>query len=224
MDHGKQRSTIVTTDDPRRLSPIEAAIMDWCNLAHAARARGDTEALDEIGRQLNALVRQYDETDGDGHANPAWARPNQRALALSARGRLEEAVDVEMVAAKYADTDRRREVSFGNIADRLVRLGRPKEAIEWFARAWEAAPTSVPVMMTGARAFFDAGQPDQADDIFEALSQLDELLTPGTDLYSYLRYDDSLLDMAPHLPALDALYRKLASSKAGEAEDGEASS
>ena len=212
MNNDRAKNTIVTTDDPRRLSPIEAAIMDWCNLAHAARNRGDEQALEEIGRELNGLIRKYDETDGDGHANPAWARPNQRALALSARGKIEEAVEVEMIAAKYADTNRRKEVSFGNIADRLVRLDRPEEAIGWFLKAWDAAPTSVPVMMTGARAFYDAGRPYEANDVFAALNNLDELLEPGTDLYSYLRYDDSLLDMAPHLSALDELYRKLASS------------
>lgn len=212
MNNDRSKNTIVTTDDPRRLSPIEAAIMDWCNLAHAARTRGDQEALAEICSELNTLIRKYDETDGDGHANPAWARPNQRALALSARGKIEEAVEVEMIAAKYADTDRRKEVSFGNIADRLVRLDRAEEAIEWFLKAWDAAPASVPVMMTGARAFFDAGHSDDANEVFAALGNLEDLLEPGTDLYSYLRFDDSLLDMAPHLPALDALYRKLASS------------
>lgn len=222
MNDDRSKSTIVTTDDPRRLSPIEAAIMDWCNLAHAARTRGDFAALEEIGAELNALIRKYDETDGDGHQNPAWARPNQRALTLSARGRIEEAVDVEMIAARYADTDRRKEVSFGNIADRLVRLDRPDEAIDWFLKAWDAAPTSVPVMMTGARAFFASDRLDEADNVFAALGGLDDLLEPGTDLHAYLRHDDSLLDMAPHLPSLDALYRKLASASDASSNEQEA--
>lgn len=203
--------TIVTTDDPRRLSPIESAIMDFCNLAHAARRRGDVEALDEIGQELSTLVRRYDETDGDGHMNPAWARPSQRALMLSALGRIEEAIEAETIASKYADTPRRQEVSFGNIADRLVRLGRPEEAIPWFLKAWDAAPMSVPVMMTGARALFDAGQKDKADAVFNALLGMDDLLGPGTDLYVYLRHDGTLLDMAPQLPSLHALYQRLAS-------------
>ncbi len=42
MTSGNPRPTIVTTDDPRRLSPIESSIMDWCNLAHAARKRAVT--------------------------------------------------------------------------------------------------------------------------------------------------------------------------------------
>ena len=203
--------TIVTTDDPRRLSPIESSIMDCCNLAHAARRRGDSETLEEVGRELSALVRRYDETDGDGHMNPAWARPNQRALMLSAMGRIDEAIEVEKIASKYADTPRRQEVSFGNIADRLVRLGRAHEAIEWFVKAWDAAPMSVPVMMTGARALFDAGQRQRADDVFAALLDMDEILGPGTDLYAYLRHDGSLLDMAPELPSLGALYKRMAS-------------
>ncbi len=210
MSQGSPKPTIVTTDDPRRLSPIESSIMDWCNLAHAARKRGDADALEDIEAELKSLIRRYDETDGDGHMNPAWARPNQRALMLSALGRIEEAIDVEIIAAKYADTPRRQEVSYGNIADRLVRLGRAEEAIGWFLKAWDAAPMSVPVMMTGARAFFDAGRSKDADAVFEALLGMEDLLGPGTDLYVYLRHDGSLLDMAPELPSLDALYRRMA--------------
>ena len=219
MTNGNPRPTIVTTDDPRRLSPIESSIMDWCNLAHAARKRGDAEALEDIASELRSLIHRYDETDGDGHTNPAWARPNQRALTLSALDRTEEAIDVEIIAAKYADTRRRQEVSFGNIADRLVRLGRAEEAIAWFAKAWDAAPMSVPVMMTGARAFFDAGRNKDADAVFEALLGMEDLLGPGTDLYVYLRHDGSLLDMAPSLPSLDALYRKM--SAIGHESEGE---
>ncbi len=211
MNSGSPKPTIVTTDDPRRLSPIESSIMDWCNLAHTARRRDDQDALVSIASELRALVHRYDETDGDGHMHPAWARPNQRALMLSALGQLEESIAVETVAAKYADTARRQEVSFGNIADRLVRLGRPEDAIEWFLKAWDAAPMSVPVMMTGARAFFDAGRPKDADAVFAALLNMEELLGQGTDLYAYLRYDGSLLDMASELPSLDALYKRMAS-------------
>lgn len=218
MTSRSPRPSIVTTDDPRRLSPIESSIMDLCNLAHAARRRGDDESLESLAPELLLMIRRYDETDGDGHANPAWSRPNQRALALSALGRLDEAVEVETIAARYADTPRRQEVSFGNIADRLVRLERADEAIQWFLRAWDAAPLSVPVMLTGARAYFDAGMPEKANAVFAALLGMEELLAPGTDLYVSLRHDGSLLDMASSLPALDALYRRL-SSIAPEAED-----
>lgn len=218
MTSRSPRPSIVTTDDPRRLSPIESSIMDLCNLAHAARRRGDDESLESLAPELWAMIRRYDETDGDWHANPAWSRPNQRALVLSALGRLAEAVEVETIAARYADTPRRQEVSFGNIADRLVRLERAEEAIEWFLRAWDAAPLSVPVMLTGARAYFDAGMTDKANAVFAALLGMEELLAPGTDLSVSLRHDGSLLDMASSLPALDALYRRL-SSIAPEAED-----
>ena len=50
MSQGSPKPTIVTTDDPRRLSPIESSIMDWCNLAHAARKRGDADALEQFQR------------------------------------------------------------------------------------------------------------------------------------------------------------------------------
>ncbi|HED53538.1 MAG TPA: hypothetical protein ENJ00_04985 [Phycisphaerales bacterium] len=210
MKNPDPSDTIVTTDDPHRLSPIEASIMDWCNLAHAARSRGDAEELAHIGRELDRLLQRYDETDAEGHANPAWARPNQRALVLSARGELEEAIRVELIAVRYADTDRRQEVSLGNIADRLVRLNRPEEAIEYFLRAWDVAPLSVPIMMTGAEAFFKAGRLDDADAIFAAFLDVEAPLIPPADLHAYLRYDGSLLDMAPHLPSLHALYQRLA--------------
>ena len=210
MKNPEPSDTIVTTDDPHRLSPIEASIMDWCNLAHAARSRGDAGDLADISRELDRLLRRYDETDAEGHANPAWARPNQRALVLSARGELDEAIRVELIAAKYADTDRRQEVSFGNIADRLVRLGRADEAIGYFLKAWDVAPLSVPIMMTGAEAFYKAGRLDDADAIFAAFLDVEEPLIPPADLHAYLKYDGTLLEMAPHLPSLHALYQRMA--------------
>lgn len=206
MTEHTPRSTIVTTDDPRRLSPLEAAIMDWCNHAHRVRDRGDQAELASVAHELRRLLDRYDATDGDGHANPAWSRPNQRALAQSALGRVGEAIETELVALRYADTARRVEVSAGNIADRLLRLGDAERAIPYFLRAWDAAPYSVPVMLTGARAFYRVGRLADADAVFAQLAEIAPLMDAGSDLAVSLRYEHDLGEMAPDLPSLRDLY------------------
>lgn len=198
-------ATLVTASDPSDLSTLEAAIMDACNTLHEARAAGDRETAASVRAHLNILLDRYDATDGDDHPNPAWARPNQRALALSAAGETEPAIRMEMTALKYADTPRRREISLGNIADRLVRLGRVGEALEFFLDAADEAPESVPVMVTGAQALHGAGMMSEADAIFAAMLDRPELLTEQSELAAYLDYERRLHDMAEDLPSLAAL-------------------
>ena len=112
-------TTIVTASNHDELSPIESAIMDACNELHAARQSNDIDGVEIFTQTLYSLLDTYDATDGEDHPNPAWARPNQRALAYSAMGNLEGAIALELAALKYADTPRRREISSGNIADRF---------------------------------------------------------------------------------------------------------
>lgn len=207
--------TLVTASDPGELSPIESAIMDACNAMHEARARADAAHAEALEDVLADLLRRYDETDGEDHPNPAWARPNQRALALSAMGRLDEAVRTEQIALRYADTDRRREISLGNIADRLLRLGRYEEAAAYFVQAWECAPTSVPVMATGVQALHAIGRWDQANAIVEALAEIDGLLHAGSELTAYLDYETRLRVIAADLPALKALVARWDTIRAG---------
>ncbi|MEM8756195.1 MAG: tetratricopeptide repeat protein [Planctomycetota bacterium] len=199
-------SSFVTTDDPNRLSPIEGSLMDACNLAHLARAEGNTAALADIRCGIAELLARYDASDGDGHPHPTWARPNQRAMTQSALGDVEAAINTEIVALRYADTPRRIEVSAGNIADRLLRIGRPDEAVQYVIQAWEAAPTSVPVMITAARAFYRAGQPAEAQAVFAELAELAPLLGPDSDLAATLRHEHDLSEMADDLPALRDLF------------------
>ena len=208
MDTARKTSsaTIVTAASASDLSPLESAIMDACNAMHEARAGGASRLEHELTSKLAALLQRYDETDGDNHPNSAWARPNQRALAQSAMGRVDLAITTELTALKYADTPRRKEISLGNIADRLIRLERFDEAVIYFMKAWTVAPSSVPVMMTGAEALYGAGRPDEADAIFEALGEMPELMTEHSELVAYLDFEPRLREMAEELPSLRSLF------------------
>ena len=172
-------TTIVTASSSDELSSLEAVIMDACNELHAARQSDDAVGIQVITKTLHSLLETYDATDGDNHPNPAWARANQRALAYSAMGHIEKAISLELAALKYADTARRREISSGNIADRFIRLGDPTSAIAFFLDAQEENPDSIPVLLTGAVAVFDAGYTDQAEVIFKTLLDNPALLQPN---------------------------------------------
>tara|TARA_R110000782_G_scaffold103991_18_gene191625 strand:- start:1549 stop:2328 length:780 start_codon:yes stop_codon:yes gene_type:complete len=212
-------ATIVTASNPGELSPIEAAIMDACNALHEANERRDVRTAAEYTDALFALLRRYDETDGDDHPNPAWSRPNQRALALSAMGRVRDAVRTELTALKYADTPRRREISLGNLADRCLRLGDAELAVGYFLEAIEANPRSVPVLITGAQALFRAGHRDEADAIFRAMFESPGLLGDGSELSAYLAFDPGTRTLRGQLPSLDALFAAW-ESRSSQNEDG----
>ncbi len=200
------RSTIVTASNQNELSPIEAAIMDCCNTLHEAQDRQDHLTIREMHAQLESLLDQYDQTDGEDHPNPAWARANQRALALSAMGMIDQAIRLELTALKYADTPRRIEISSGNLADRCLRLGEPDRAVEFFLDAINANPDSVPVLITGANSLFEAGYIEQADTIFKTLLDNPEQLTSNSELGAYLDCDIRTRNLCQHLPSLAELY------------------
>lgn len=197
-------TTLVTSSD--ELSPIEAALMDGCNELYEARLLGDGERVSALRERLWSLLAKYDETDGEDHPNPAWARPNQRALALSAMGEVDRAIETEAVALKYADTARRLEISLDNLADRCVRAGRYEEAVAYFLKAVEVAPNSVPVLLTGAQALCRAGHLEEADAVFASMLDDPRMFDPGGVLGAYLDCEDRLRSMAPELPSLRALY------------------
>lgn len=199
-------TTIVTASYSDELSPIEASIMDCCNTLHEARDRQDMRTIREVSVQLEQLLDRYDETDGEDHPNPAWARANQRALARSAMGQLDQAIRLELSALKYADTPRRKEISYGNLADRCLRLGEPDRAVEYFLDAINANPESVPVLITGAHALYEAGYAEQADTIFKTLLENEQLLTPSSELGAYLDCDIRTRNLSEVLPSLSMLY------------------
>lgn len=207
-------STIVTASHSNELSPIEAAIMDCCNTLHEARDRQDLRTIREVSAQLEQLLDRYDETDGENHPNPAWARANQRALARSAMGQLDQAIRLELTALKYADTPRRKEISYGNLADRCLRLGEADRAVEYFLDAINANPDSVPVLITGAHALYESGYTEQADTIFRTLLENDQLLTPSSELGAYLDCDIRTRNLSEVLPSLSMLYDRWAALNA----------
>ena len=202
------RSTIVTASNHAELSPIESAIMDCCNTLHEAQDRQDQLTIAQMHRELEQLLDRYDQTDGENHPNPAWARANQRALALSAMGMIDQAIRLELTALKYADTPRRKEISCGNIADRCLRLGEPDRAVEFFLDAINANPDSVPVLITGAHSLFEAGYIEQAETIFRTFLENDSLLTLESELGAYLDCDIRTRNLCQHLPSLAALYAR----------------
>lgn len=208
-------TTLVTASTPGELSELEGAIMDACNELHEARALGIEGRVAEVRSRLFDLVEKYEQSDGDNHPNPAWARPNQRALALSAAGLVDEAIRAETIALKYADTARRKEISLDNLADRCIRAGRHEEAVAYFIDALAVAPTSVPVLMTGAQALYFAGHLEEADGIFAAFLDSPEQLAPNGPLGAYLDCEDRLRTMADDLPSLRALYDAWDRVKAG---------
>jgi len=201
-------TTLVTAIDPDELSPIEGGIMDAANIAHEARVAGDAESLEAVRAELEALLERYDATDGEDHPNPAWARPNQRALALSALGRVEEAVRLERVALRYADTPIRREISLGNLVDRCLRLERYEEAIAHFMAAWDVGSESTALLLSGAQALHLGGMAEEAERVFEALGHAHREITPGTELWAYLAFEERLREIAPASLALTELFER----------------
>lgn len=207
-------TTIITASSPTELSPIEAALMDACNTLHEAREHADRSLMESTTSQIWDLLEQYDATDGEQHPNPAWARPNQRALALSAMGRVDQAIQTELIALKYADTPRRMEISLGNLSDRCLRLGEPDRAVQFFLDAYEANPNSVPVLLTGALALHAAGMVEQANLICQSLLDSPEILSPGAELAAYLECDHRTRAVAEEIPALNELFKRWEALKA----------
>lgn len=206
-------TTIVTASNQSELSSIEAAIMDACNELHYARQHHDHEGVEIFTDTLYSLLERYDATDGEDHPNPAWSRANQRALAESAMGNIERAIALELTALKYADTPRRKEISSGNLADRFIRLGDPASAIAYFLDAQEQSPDSIPVLLTGAVAVYEAGYTDHAESIFSALLKTNELLTPNSELTAYLELEPRTRKVAQSLSSGLKLLARLEAMK-----------
>lgn len=206
-NEGNTQETTIVTAPTGELSPIEAAIMDACNELHEVRKLGNETVAAQVRQRLFLLLDRYDETDGENHPNPAWARPNQRALVLSASGETLRAIDTERMALKYADTNRRLEISLDNLCDRCMRAGRYEEAIAYFLRAHDVAPQSVAVLLNGAMALWLGGYNRQAESICAALCDQPDQLAPAGTLAAYLDCEPRLTIMRADLPALDHLFK-----------------
>lgn len=215
------QATLVTAANPAELSVIEAAIIDLCNelydinggrpvapLGVVGTAGEPVDAAVGIRRRLLTLLEKYDASNAEDHPNPAWARPNQRALAMSALGELDAAIELELDALDHADTPRRLEISLGNLADRAIRLERYDEAVVFGLRAQEVAPGSTPILLTTAQALHLAGYTDEANTIFAAFLEDQNAPRPNTELWAYLESEARLRSMADQLPALAALRER----------------
>lgn len=198
-------TTLITSPTASSMSPLESIIMDRCNALHEARAAGDADLADRLIDSLETLLEKYEASDAEAHPNAAWAVPHHRALVCSAAGQSESAVMYEEIALQHADTARRLEISHGNLAERCLRLERYDDALAHFLAAQQVAPTSVPIMLTGAQALHLCGYHAQAEKIFRALLARKDLLRSETDLTAYLDYEPRLVAMRHESPALDAL-------------------
>jgi len=203
-----RHTTLITAPNPGKLSPLEAAMMDACNVLHEAMGRGDAATIESTRRRLSEMLDRYEQSGADHHPQPKWAVPHQRALAMSACDDLPQAIVYEELALQHAVTPRQLEISLGNLAERSMRVGRLDEAIEYFFRARDAAPTSVPILLTGAQALYIAGFRKESDGIFAALCGMKDQLRPGTELTAYLEFETRLQVMRRDLPSLERLLRQ----------------
>lgn len=198
-------ATLITAPNPSNMTPLEAGMMDGCNVLHEAVAAGDDEQVAHLTADLAAMLDRYEAANADDHPNADWAVPHQRALVLSAAGDAEGAIVYEEIALDHAGTARQREISLGNLSERSLRLGRLDDAIEFFFRARDISPGSIPIMLTGAQALYLAGYTGQADGIFRALLARPDLLSIGNDLTAYLEFESRLHAMRRGLPSLNRL-------------------
>lgn len=200
-----QTTTVITAPNPGNMSSLEAGMMDACNELHEAIANSDTARVIELEASINAMLDRYEASNAEDHPHPRWAVPHQRALFMSAAGDVEGAVIYEDIALQHAQTDRQKEISLGNLAERYMRLERFDDAVQHFLKARAVAPRSVPIMLTGAQALFLAGFRAESDRIFRALLAMPHLLTVGSDLTAYLDFESRLQVMRHDLPSLDRL-------------------
>ncbi len=203
--NASQTTTVITAPNPGNMSPLEAAMMDACNELHEAVSLGDEERIQHLEAAMGRMLDKYEATNAEDHPHPRWAVPHQRGLFMSAAGDVAGAVIYEDIALQHAQTERQREISHGNLAERYMRLERFDDAIEHFMKARDVAPKSVPIMLTGAQALFLAGFRAEADRIFKALLSMPQLLTPTSELTAYLDFETRLQVMRQDLPSLDRL-------------------
>lgn len=200
-----QTTTVITAPNPGSMSPLEGAMMDACNELHEAVALGDEQRVHKLEATLGQLLDRYEATNAEEHPHPRWAVPHQRALFMSAAGDVAGAVIYEDLALQHAQTERQREISHGNLAERYMRLERFDDAIEHFLKARDISPKSVPIMLTGAQALYLSGFRAESDRIFKALLSMPQLLTPCSELTAYLDFESRLQIMRQDLPSLERL-------------------
>lgn len=215
MNPAVRHTTLITSPNPAKMSPLEGAIMDACNQMHEAVAKDDAGAIKHLKAQLAELLDRYEASGAEQHPQPKWAVPHHRALAMSAAGDLDQSLVYEELALPHAVTNVQQEISLGNLAERSMRTGRIEDAIEYFFQARDVAPKSVPILLTGAQALFMAGFKKESDGIFKSLLGMNEQFNAGTELTAYLDYETRLQVMRRELASLDSVMKKWESMKGG---------
>ncbi|MGE3108696.1 MAG: hypothetical protein AB7G11_06075 [Phycisphaerales bacterium] len=208
MNGSVRHTTLITSPNPAKMSPLEGAIMDACNQMHEAVAKSDASAIKVLKGHLAELLDRYEASGAENHPQPKWAVPHHRALAASAAEDLHQSLLYEEIALEHAVTNVQKEISLGNLAERSMRTGRIEDAIEYFFRARDVAPRSVPILLTGAQALFVAGHKTESDGIFRSLLGMNEQFASGTELTAYLEYETRLQVMRRELPSLDSMLKK----------------
>ncbi len=215
MNRPVRHTTLITSPNPAKMSPLEGAIMDACNQMHEAIAADNHAGIANTNKILSDLLDRYEASGAEDHPQPKWAVPHHRALAMSATGDLHQSILYEEVALEHAVTPAQHEISLGNLAERSMRVGRIEDAIEYFFQARDVAPKSVPILLTGAQALFMGGFKNESDGIFKALLGMTEQLNPGTELAAYLDYETRLQVMRRELPSLESMLKKWEAMKGG---------
>ena len=119
-----QTTTVITAPNPSSMSTLEGAMMDACNELHEAVGNSEAARILELETSISAMLDRYEASGAENHPDPAWAVPHQRGLFMSAAGDVEGAATYEEIALQHARTDRQKEISLGNLADRSMRLLR----------------------------------------------------------------------------------------------------
>lgn len=208
MNPSVRHSTLVTSPNPAKMSPLEGAIMDACNRLHEAVASELETEVSQINAQLAGLLDRYEASGAEDHPQPKWAVPHHRALAMSAAGDLHQSILYEEVALNHAVTPAQLEISLGNLAERSMRVGRIEDAIDFFFQARDVSPGSVPILLTGAQALYMGGFKNDADGIFKAILGMNQQFNLGTELTAYLDYETRLQVMRRDLPSLEQVLRR----------------
>ena len=88
-------------------------------------------------------------------------------------------------------------------------MGDPATAIAYFLDAQDERPDSIPVLLTGAVAVYEAGYVEQAEVIFNTLLNNAALLNPTSELSAYLTLDPRTRKVAESLDSGIQLLARL---------------
>ena len=196
--------------------PMQRAITALINDYHQAVADGDAEERTSLRRTIMTQLEEFDATNGDGHAYPAWVRPVMRANAHAAFGELDEAIRYETEGASHAELDMHKAISANNLSDHMRRLDRHADAIAFARDAYSLWPENDGIIVNLALALYKAGEKAAAGGIIERLAELSPPGQAGSILDAHLRFESEMREM-DDLPEVQSLIRRASTEQdAGE--------